>query len=204
MCGMKVAQRRLTYTELRHFPDDGRRYELIEGVLYENGEEVPPERYPPASEAPMTPAPSEKHQRLSSKLFVSLYLYVEAKGLGRVYYAPLDVALSDRTTLQPDIVFVSSSRLGIIGPEYLIGPPDLVVEILSPFRAKYDRITKSETYARHGVAEYWILDPIAETVEIFRLTEGRYQQSASISGDQFIQTPLLPGWRVAALDLFIG
>ena len=202
MSSMKVAQGRLTYSELRLLPDNGNRYELVDGDLYVGGEKVSVDFILDAAERPATPSPNEKHQRVSSRLSVSLYLHVEANGLGRIYYAPFDVVFTEKIALQPDIVFVSKSRLHIIGPEYILGPPDLVVEILSPFRAKFDRVTKFEKYAEHGVGEYWIIDPIAETVEIFRLAGDRYELSAAVSGEQLLTSPLFPGWRLAAGTLF--
>jgi len=204
ICSMKVAQGRLTYPELRLLPDNGRGYELIEGEVYLNGEKIHLDALIDASECPVTPSPSEKHQRVSGNLFASIHPHVKSHRLGKVYHAPFDVVLGEHNALQPDLVFVSAARVGIVGPEYIVGAPDLVVEILSPFRADYDRVTKFEHYAQHGVKEYWIIDPIAETVEVFRLAEDRYKPVALILGDQFVETPLLPGWRLAAHDLFAG
>ena len=116
--------------------------------------------------------------------------------------APVDVVFDENTTLQPDILFVSSARRGIIGPEYVLGPPDLVVEILSPYRVPHDRVTKFAQYAHYGVGEYWIVDPVAESVEVYRLAGSKYELTASLSGDQTLETPLLPGWRVIVRDLF--
>src|SRR5207248_4938009 len=122
--------------------------------------------------------------------------------LGEVFIAPLDVVFSEKTTLQPDILFVSTARRGIIGPEYVLGAPDLVVEILSPYRAPYDRVTKFAQYAHHGVGEYWIVDPVRETVEVYLLAGSKYELKATLSGDQTLETSLLPGWKIAVRDLF--
>ena len=204
MCGMKVAQRRLTYPELRLLPDNGRGYELVDGEVYLGGEKIPLDTLLDGSELPVTPSPSEKHQRVSGHLFVSMYQHVKSNRLGSVYYAPFDVVFGEHTAFQPDIVFVSQARRGIVGPEYILGPPDLVVEIISPFRANYDRGRKFENYARHGVGEYWIIDPIAEIIEVFQLVKGQYELKGAHSEEQFLESPLLPGWKVAAHDLFVG
>jgi len=181
---MKTVQPTLTYPELRLMPDDGKRYELIDG------------------EVSVSPSPSEKHQRISARLHLSTGNHVERNKLGRVYYAPFDVVFSEKTALQPDLLFVSSARLGIIGPEYIIGPPDLVVEILSPHRTSYDRVTKLEQYALYRVGEYWIIDLMAETIEVYILTGERYELRATLGLDQSVTTPLLPGWQLAVRDLF--
>ena len=181
---MKTVQPTLTYPELRLMPDDGKRYELIDG------------------EVSVSPSPSEKHQRISARLHLSTGNHVERNKLGRVYYAPFDVVFSEKTALQPDLLFVSSARLGIIGPEYIIGPPDLVVEILSPHRTSYDRVTKLEQYALYRVGEYWIIDLTAETIEVYMLTGERYELRATLGLDQSVTTPLLPGWQLAVRDLF--
>jgi Uma2 family endonuclease len=182
--GMKAVQPCLTYPELRLMPDEGKRYELIDGEVF------------------VTPSPSEKHQRVLAKLFVSIYTHVEARNLGRVYIAPFDVVFGEKTALQPDLLFVSAGRLGIIGPEYVLGAPDLVVEVLSPFRQSYDRVTKLEQYALHGVTECWVVDPFAESIEVYVLAGSRYELKGAFAGDDILQSPLLPGWEIPVRSLF--
>ena len=181
---MKAVQPRLTYPELRLMPDDGKRYELIDGEVF------------------VTPSPSEKHQRVLVKLLVSIYNHVDARNLGRVYIAPFEVVFGEKTALQPDFLFVSTGRLGIVGPEYVLGAPDLVVEVLSPYRQSYDRVTKLEQYALHGVTEYWVVDPIAESVEINTLAGSRYELKDAFAGEEILQSTLLPGWEIPAGNLF--
>ncbi|MBZ5513410.1 MAG: Uma2 family endonuclease [Acidobacteriia bacterium] len=181
---MKAVQHRLTYSEFRLLPEDGKRYELI------NGEVI------------VTPAPSEKHQRVSMRLASHLFAFAEQHKLGSVYAAPFEVVLNDRLAFQPDIVFVSAARRHIIGPEYILGVPDLVVEILSPHRPALDRVTKFEQYAQHGVPEYWIVDPVGERVEVFRLSGSDYELRARLSGEQNLESPLFPGWCLSVQALF--
>jgi Uma2 family endonuclease len=184
MDSMKAVQSHLTYPELRLMPDDGKRYELIDGEVF------------------ATPSPNERHQRVVGNLFVSFYNHASPRNLGRVYFAPFDVVFGEKTALQPDLLFVSTAKLGIIGPEYVLGAPDLVVEVLSSYRQSYDRVTKLEQYALCGVAEYWIVDPIAESVEIYVLVGSRYEPKSVFAGDDILQTPFLPGWGIPVRDLF--
>ena len=132
-------------------PDDGNRYEFIGGRLY------------------MTPAPVVRHQRVSYRLQSALRQVLEHPGHGEVFYAPLLVEFpgtGDR--VQPDILFVSNERRGIITEKAVKGAPDLVVEILSPSTAHRDRGIKLDLYARRGVHEYWIADPVRDVVDVWR------------------------------------
>ena len=181
---MKAVQPRLSYPELRLMPDDGKRYELIDGEVI------------------MSPSPSEKHQRAPARLYLRMGTHVERHKLGRVYFAPFDVVFSEKTALLPDLIFVSSARVGIIGPEYIIGAPDLVVEVLSPSRPAYDRVTKLEQYALHGVPEYWIIDPAEEKAEVYRLAGKSYALMNVLTGDDRLTTPFLPGWELPVRNLF--
>jgi len=165
-------------------PDDGKRYELIDGEVF------------------VTPSPSEKHQRVSANLFLSMQSHAKSNKLGRIYYAPFDVVFSEKTALQPDLLFVSTARLGIVGPEYVLGAPDLVIEILSPHRLAYDRVTKFEQYALYGVGEYWVIDPTAENVEMYVLAGKKYELKGIFAGDETLKTPLLPGWEPPVRNLF--
>jgi Uma2 family endonuclease len=157
-------QGRWTYADYAALPDDGNRYEIIAGVLY------------------MTPAPGTGHQSVSARLVTFLVTHVEFAGLGRVFAAPVDVELAPDTVVQPDIVVVLSANLHRITPSRIIGAPDLVVEILSPGTAGYDRREKQDAYARSGVGEYWIVDPGAQTVELLTLDQGGYRSHGVFRG----------------------
>ena len=140
-----------TWADVERMPEDGNRYESIGGQLY------------------MTPAPAIRHQRVSKLLQGALMRLLEHAGHGEVFNAPCLVEFpgtSDR--VQPDILFVSGGRRGIIAEKAVVGAPDLVVEILSPSTAHRDRGIKLELYARRGVREYWIADPVRDVVDVWR------------------------------------
>jgi Uma2 family endonuclease len=110
---------RLTYDDLRELPDDGKRYELLAGVLY------------------MSPAPSLRHQSIVT-VFVSWLFLAQKAGYGRVFAAPVDVVLDPDTVVQPDVIFVRRERFDILTDANVQGAPDLVIEILSTGTRKRD------------------------------------------------------------------
>jgi Uma2 family endonuclease len=131
-------------------PEDGKRYEAIDGDLF------------------VTPAPKPRHAWISYELVQTLHRLLVAPGHGRVFYAPIGVEFPDTEEgVQPDILFVAKERLDIVGEDWIRGAPDLVIEILSPSTAERDRTVKLKLYQRHGVGEYWIVDPETKTVEVW-------------------------------------
>ncbi|MFW6083934.1 MAG: Uma2 family endonuclease [Gemmatimonadota bacterium] len=141
----------ITWDDVQQLPDDGNRYEAIEGGLY------------------MTPAPSVRHQRILFRLQRELAVLLVDSGHGEILFAPVGVRFpATQEGVQPDILFVSNERRGIVAPDELKGAPDLVVEILSPNTAARDRDLKRRLYQRQGVAEYWIVDPEAKSVDVWR------------------------------------
>jgi Uma2 family endonuclease len=119
------------------------------------------------------PSPFFSHQQVVLKIARLLADYVDASGLGQIGIAPLDVVLdADRNLIvQPDVLFVSRERTSIIRNQ-VWGPPDLVVEVLSPGSAAHDRTEKLGWYRQFGVRECWLVDPAAEQVSIFGFTGG--------------------------------
>lgn len=91
---------------------------------------------------------------------------LESKSLGEVFLAPFDVVLSEHNVVQPDILFVSKGRSGIVGKANVQGAPDLVIEILSQSTESWDRVSKRRVYSLYGVREYWLVDPDAKSIEI--------------------------------------
>lgn len=141
---------RWTYEQFAQLPDDGKRYEVIGGELY------------------VTPAPRPSHQQILVRLIGRLLQFVEQHELGNLYPGPIDVLFGEGDYLEPDLVFVRRDRLAIVSDRGLEGPPDLVIEILSASTAKRDRTVKRERYAFFGVPEYWVVDPEARRVEVYR------------------------------------
>jgi len=154
---MSIVIRPLTYNDLSQMPDDGKRYEIIGGELF------------------VTPSPIKKHQKLSGRLYQLLSDQAQA-GHGEAYFAPVDVRLAPYDIVQPDLLFILRDRLDIYLPSGVVeGPPDIVVEILSPSTRGIDQIRKAALYARGGVHEYWIADPDAPSLTVYTLRDGLYE-----------------------------
>ncbi|MCG8352416.1 MAG: Uma2 family endonuclease [Chloroflexales bacterium] len=179
-------QGRWTYADYAALPDDGQRYELIDGVLY------------------MTPAPNTGHQGASARFVTHLMTHVEFAGLGRVFAAPADVELAPNTVVQPDIIVILNANLAIITPSRIVGPPDLLVEIASPSTAGYDRREKQDAYARAGVREYWVADPSAQTVEVLFLSQGAYRSQGVFHGQAMLPSQVAPQLPVPVARFFGG
>lgn len=165
-----------TYEDYAALPDDGRRYEIIDGVLYQ------------------MPSPNVPHQGVSVLISGHLLIHVQFTGVGKVFAAPLDVQLplTPPVTVQPDVIVVLNAHLDIIKRSHIVGAPDLVVEISSPGTVGYDRRTKQDRYARAGVPEYWIPDPATQTIEVLVLEEGGYRPLGVFSGSQTLPSRVLP------------
>jgi Uma2 family endonuclease len=150
----------------------------------------------------VNPAPTTEHQRISRRLTLCLEPFIGIRALGELFYAPCDVVLGDYDVAQPDLLFVAVSHAHIIGEKNIEGPPDLVIEILSPSTAKVDRGYKRYLYAQHGVLEYWLVDPEAEQIEVLTCVENAYQCAGLYGKGETLLSPLLPGLTIPIDDIF--
>lgn len=150
--------------------EDTHRYELLRGVLF------------------MVPAPTPSHQEVVARLVEAIRAHVKQGNLGVALPAPVDVVLSDEDVVQPDVVFVSQTRIAIVTQACIHGSPDLVVEVLSPATARYDREAKRQIYSAYGIKECWLVDPDAGTVEVLVLTEGCGESQALSRGGATLVT----------------
>ena len=176
-------QLKLTYADYLTTPED-KRYELLDGELL------------------MPPAPDELHQRTQAELGYQLISYIKANDLGRIYYSPTDVVLSDVDVVQPDLLFVSNERMHVITPAGVRGAPDLVVEILSPATAERDRGYKRALYARNGVKEYWIVGTDAGVVTVLLLGDDGYEVVDTFGEGDTLTSPTLEGFSLKVDDVF--
>lgn len=138
-------------------------------------------------------APDIAHQRTVGGLYLVLAGFAGEHDLGDVLIAPTDVLLSASAFVQPDLLFVRKDRLDIITEHHVAGPPDLVVEVLSPSTAAYDRSDKQDTYAAHGVPHYWILSYRARSLEAYELRDGVYVLVQRLTDDEVFSPAVFPG-----------
>lgn len=176
---------RLTYDDLARMPDDGMRHEIVDGVHY------------------VTPAPDVRHQLLSMRLATAISTYLEIHPIGMILAAPVDTVFTRWDVVEPDLVFVADDQRSIITEPNIQGAPALVVEILSPRTKKRDLGVKKDLFDRGGVREYWVVDPKANTVTIYRRGDGGLAKLQSLPDDaDAITTPLLPGFSLSLEKLF--
>ena len=189
--GSDVPQRsgpgvKLTYDDFVHFPDDGKRHELIDGEHY------------------VTPSPNRRHQAIVRELLGQIWSYLKRHPAGELYGAPFDVVFSDFDVVEPDLLFVSRERARVLTEKNVQGAPDLVVEVGSPATRRRDEKTKLQLYERFGVQEYWVVDPDLDVIKVYRLVEGRYRRAAelTLAAHDVVSTPLMPGLEVSLADIF--
>jgi Uma2 family endonuclease len=174
---------RFTYEDYARLSDE-LRYEVIDGELY------------------LTPAPTPYHQLVAKRLGFLLDTHVQGGRLGEVFLAPCDLVLSKFDVLQPDVFFIAEERRAIIGEKYISEAPDLVIEVLSPSTADRDRVKKATRYAKFGVKEMWIADPMAKTVEVFVALEGGFRREWEYGGGEVLRSSLLPDLEIPLAAIF--
>lgn len=181
---------RYCYRHYKTWPNE-ERWEVIDGIAYS-----------------MSPAPTSEHQALVWRLATSLGVFLKGKPC-KAYPAPFDVLLPSGdeaddetdTVVQPDIVVICDKSK--ITPRGARGAPDFVIEILSPRTAKKDYGIKFELYQRHGVREYWIVDPAAEAIHVWALgNDGRYGAEALYEEGERVASSSLEGFFIDAKELF--
>ena len=180
-----VARRiKLGWEEYLTLPDDGKRYEILDGDLV------------------MTPPPAIRHQIILGNLNDCLRVHVRAEGLGQVLFAPVAVRLDESTIVEPDLIFLASGRAHAVSRLSIDSAPDLLVEILSPSTETRDRTVKAQLYAKLGVDHYWIIDPEARSLEAFERAGEMYRAVAKLAGRSVFEPTLFPGLRVELVSLW--
>jgi len=183
MAGVKAAQERVSYADLERWPEDGRRYELYNGEVFE------------------IPSPILLHQFVLGRLYLVLSAYVQAHG-GSVFVAPLDIVLTDYDVVQPDVLLFMPEREHLLDMRKVTRhAPDLAIEIVSPGTSRNDRGRKLRLFERHGVREYWLVDPDGPSVEVYRHSGARLVLAVMARGSEPMESPLLPGLDLRPNDL---
>jgi Uma2 family endonuclease len=164
MVMIRQVERPYTADDLAQMPDDGRRYEVLGGELI------------------VSPSLSDRHQTVLTELMLAVGPFIREQRLGKMFPAPFDVYFDERNSFQPDLVIVLRQNLRRIHRNRIVGPPDLIMEIISPSSRVTDRVKKAAAYARFGVSEYWLVDPDTETI-----------LGQELHGDHYVPIPLSDG-----------
>jgi len=174
----------VSYADLQQAPEDGRRYELYDGEVF------------------VVPAPMPRHQLAVQNLVDRLRSYQQSHG-GLVLASPIDIVFSEFDVVQPDVVFFIRERADRVDPDRAIrDAPDLAVEVLSPSTAATDRGNKMRMLARYGVPEYWLVDPLARTLEIYGLSAGAYALEQIASDDDIARSRILSELAFPGREIF--
>ncbi len=174
----KLQKKVFTYQDYLDLPEDGNRFEVINGELI------------------MVAAPNISHQFVSGNIYLALYNFVQKKQLGRILYAPADVVLSKSNVVQPDILFISKENSSIITEKNIAGAPDLIIEIISPSSAYYDLLEKKELYATHGVKEYWIVEPKKQWIEVYINQNGKFELDQRVEQTGIVRSIIVKNWTL--------
>ena len=172
-------------TDIWDTPDDGNRYEVIDGELY------------------VTPPPIREHQHSSGQLQGTLWRYLQDNPIGLIYAAPFGVIIDTLSGMQPDLVYVSNEHAAILTHDGIEGTPDLVVEILSPSTRSRDLGIKLRRYEAAGVPHYWILDPRARTLVVRDLGRDGYGEPVTYGSGEVFRPTLFPGLEIEVARLWL-
>lgn len=187
MTANTINQLRWTVTDLDGLPENGNRYEIIDGDLN------------------VTRAPHWQHQNVAGRVYAQLLVWSNQTGLGEPAIAPGVIFSTDNAVI-PDVVWASYERLDTSLDEagHLTGAPELMVEVLSqtPKDKDRDRNTKLKLYSNEGVSEYWICDRERQSVEIFRRHQGVLAKAMTLYAEDTLTSPLLPGFTCEIKTFF--
>ena len=184
MASMQDVQPRFGYSDLLAMPEDGRRYEVQGGELV------------------VVAAPLFRHQSAVLEVATILNAYRRKAG-GRVVTAPFDIVFDEYDVVQPDVVFFRAERLHLVQLDVVTrAAPDIAVEVLSPSTASIDRGRKMEMFARYGVPEYWIDDPVRLEIEVHALDNGAYRCAQIATSGDTVRSVLLPDLAFTTARIF--
>ncbi len=180
-----VLEQKYTYADYRELDvDDNLLYELLNGDLVKKS------------------APSPQHQTVVVNLLFAIKSFINEKNKGRVFVAPIDVFLDDYNVPQPDLIFISEAKKGIITQDGIMGVPDLVVEVISPSSWRRDRFEKMKLYKKYEIPEFWLIDPQNQSIEVFTYTDNDFDVfSLGVETDE-IQSKVLEGFSIKVKTIF--
>jgi Uma2 family endonuclease len=180
-----LKKKSFTYQDYLDLPEDGNRYEVINGELIS------------------LTTPFTIHQLVSKNILFNLCCFIKKSKCGEAFHAPFDVVLSESNVVQPDILFILKENKKIITEDNIFGSPDLIIEIISPSSAYYDLLEKKELYAAHGVKEYWIVEPKKQWIEVFINQNGKFELDQRVEQTGVVRSRIVNGWTLDWSKVFI-
>ena len=186
MQNVRTIEPLISIYDLEATPDDGKIYELFEGELS------------------VAKAPSLKHQEIITNFSIILGSYLWQNPIGQIWVTP-GVIFDEYNSAIPDLVFIAKERIPQIASGiHIVGAPDLAIEIMSPGseNVRRDQVVKRQTYARFGVKEYWIIEPLVEVIEVSRIQENILASVGTFRNADEISSPLLPDLSFSVKDVF--
>jgi len=174
-----------TFREMELADNDPFIYELFEGEIMKRA------------------APSLMHQAVSRELLTEITIFLRKNPIGSIFSAPVDLNLDEYNAFQPDLAFISNERSFLIEDgDYIHGAPDMVVEIISPGSIKKDRVIKKDLCERFAIREYWLVDPLNKSIEIYTMQADRYElhDLQEIKGK--ISSTVLTGFELDLTHIF--
>jgi Uma2 family endonuclease len=175
---------RLLANDLWTTPDDGNRYEVIDGHLF------------------VSPVPLIIHQRVLGNLGLPIWSYLDKHRIGELILGPFAAVLTEYDGVQPDLVYVSDERRSVLSDRAVEGPPDLIVEITDPSTVMRDTGVKRRRYADTGVAHYWLVDPPTRTLEVQQLGPDGYGAPVGYQSGEVFKPTLFPSLEIAVANLW--
>lgn len=185
---IELLERKITVQELRDmdFPDnDPFIYELINGVLMKKQ------------------APTSRHQTAVTKILFALETVVQNHDKGFAFTSPIDVFFDKYNNTQPDVLFITKERGFLIEPTNgIVGAPDIIVEVISPSSVKTDKKDKKALYLEFGVKEFWLVDPVYQTLVLYVLNNNQYDIKQELFSEGKIESSVLPELNLDLKQVF--
>jgi Uma2 family endonuclease len=181
---MSTAVHLYTWHDIKNLPESPGRTEIVNGDLI------------------MSPSPGGNHQRICTRLGARIEFFVEESGLGEFFSSPFHTILDTHVHYEPDLCFVSKARRDIIKENYIDGPPELIIEVISESNRTHDTVVKFGHYEKYGVKEYWLVDQRDRLIAVHSLHNNKYERRGAFAHGDAVQSEILKGLTLNPADIF--
>ena len=181
---MSVAEEKLSWDDIKDWPESAGRTEIVDGELVKS------------------PTPATRHQRICTELGVKIALFNEVRSLGVVFASPMHAILAKHVHFEPDLCLVLNENRHLIRENYIDGPPDLVIEVISESNRTHDTVVKFQAYAAHGVREYWLVDPREQEFSTWTLAGSEFRLLGRARRGSTLKTSIHSGIRIDPGEIF--